>query len=65
MGVEYLRYLASKWVFLATAIAAAIVTSLLGSALVTKQYTATSTLLIEPGAGFDPRAATEIGRAHV
>ena len=65
MGVEYLRYLASKWVFLATAIAAAIVTSLLGSAIVTKQYTATATLLIEPGAGFDPRAATAVSAMYL
>jgi uncharacterized protein involved in exopolysaccharide biosynthesis len=62
---EYLRYLRARWRFLAVTCGVALAISLAVSLLTTNRYTATASILIEPPAVNDPRAATAISPVYL
>jgi uncharacterized protein involved in exopolysaccharide biosynthesis len=57
---QYLSHVRSRWRLPAVMTGAAILVALIVSLLMTKQYTARVTLVIEPPAGADARAATAV-----
>jgi len=62
---EYIDYLRKRWRVVATAAGVALVLSLASSLLLTKRYTATSTIVIEPPGGSDVRAATAVSPVYL
>ena len=62
---EVLVYLGTRWRFLAIACGAAIVLSFAASLLMTKQYTATVSIAIDPPAGNDARASGAISPIYL
>ena len=59
------HYLFTRWRFLAIACGTALVLSIAVSLLMTRQYTATVSIVIDPPAGSDPRAATAISPIYL
>ena len=62
---EYLGYLKQRWSFVAKAVIAAVVLTLIAGWLMTPTYTATATMVIEPPAGSDPRASTAVSAVYL
>jgi capsular polysaccharide biosynthesis protein len=58
-------YLFTRWRFLAIACGTALVLSIVISMVMTRQYTATVSIVIDPPAGSDPRAATAISPIYL
>ena len=64
-AVAYVHYLRHRWRFIATACATAVTVTLLLSLLLSKRYTATSSILIEAPAGNDVRTATAVSPVYL
>jgi len=64
-GVEFVRYAWRHRHVPAIACTVAVVAAAILSFLVTQRYTATATILIEPPAGNDPRAATAVSTVYL
>jgi succinoglycan biosynthesis transport protein ExoP len=62
---EYLGYLRTRWMFIASCCAIAGVLAASISLLLPKQYTATASVLIDAPAGNDPRAATAVSPVYL
>src|SRR5271165_4011190 len=62
--IEYLEYLRKRWKFAAVAVALAGTVAAVACLLVTKQYTAAATLVIEPP-GSDQRSATAVSAIYL
>jgi len=62
--VDYLQYLRARWKIPAGTVALAILVAVAICLLLTKQYTATATLVIEPQ-GIDPRAAIAVSPIYL
>lgn len=62
---ELINYLCMRWRFLAIACATALVGALVISLAMTRQYTATVSIVIDPPASSDPRAATAISPIYL
>lgn len=62
---EYLQYLTSRWWHCLAACAAAAAIAFAGSSLIGRKYSATATILIQPGAGADPRASINVSPAYI
>jgi capsular polysaccharide biosynthesis protein len=63
--LEFARFVRSQWRLFATACGIAVVLAAAVSFLLPRRYTATATLLIEPPAGNDPRAATVLSPIYL
>jgi capsular polysaccharide biosynthesis protein len=59
------HYLFTRWRFLAIACGTALVLSIVVSLFMTRQYTATVSIVIDPPAGSDPRASTAISPIYL
>jgi polysaccharide biosynthesis transport protein len=64
-ALEYVLYLRKRWRFSAIAVAVAGLLALGISLLLPKQYTSTSSILIEPPSGSDPRTFTAISPIYL
>jgi uncharacterized protein involved in exopolysaccharide biosynthesis len=64
-GEELFNYLCTRWRFLAIACATAFILSIAISLLMTREYTATVSIVIDPPASSDPRAATAISPIYL
>jgi uncharacterized protein involved in exopolysaccharide biosynthesis len=64
-GYLYLKHLRARWKVGLTAILAAAAISLAAGLLSPSKYTATVSLVIEPPAGGDPRAATAVSQIYL
>ena len=64
-AVEFGRYLQTRWRFTAIACGVALFLAVVISLLTPKRYTSTASLLIDPPAGNDPRAATAVSPAYL
>ena len=62
---EYIDFLRARWRFPAFACGLAIVVALAVGFLLSKKYTATATILIDPPAGGDPRIATAVSTVYL
>jgi uncharacterized protein involved in exopolysaccharide biosynthesis len=62
---EYLDYLRRRWKFIAAVCAGAGVLALTVSLLLPREFTATATLVIDPPAGNDPRAAVTVSPVYL
>jgi uncharacterized protein involved in exopolysaccharide biosynthesis len=62
---EYLRYLRSRWRFLAVAGAASALAALAISLLLSNKYTACARILIDPPAGLDSRSAMAVSPTYL
>ena len=62
---DFLEYARSRWRFIAVACAVAVVLALGGALLLPRRYTAVTTILIQPPAGNDPRAATAVSPVYL
>jgi len=62
---RYIRYLRLRWVWIAVSAGVAVVLAAGISLLLTRQYTATARILIEPPAGGDPRSATALSPVYL
>ncbi len=62
---QYLNYLRARWRLPGAVVVAAITVSLIVSLLLPKQYTAHVSMVIEPPAGSDPRAATAVSPIYL
>ncbi len=63
-GYQYLRHLRRRSRFILIVSAAAGLLALIGSLFLTKQYTATATIVIDPPAGNDPRQFTAVSPVY-
>jgi uncharacterized protein involved in exopolysaccharide biosynthesis len=63
--VEYLNFVASRWKLAAVCCGTALVVAGLVCVLTPNQYTATTTLLIEPAAASDPRSGTTVSPIYL
>jgi uncharacterized protein involved in exopolysaccharide biosynthesis len=61
----YIRYVRSRWRFVALAFLAALTAAAAISLALPRQYTATARIVIEPPAGADPRAATAVSPIYL
>jgi uncharacterized protein involved in exopolysaccharide biosynthesis len=59
------RYVGDRWLVFTIACGAAVVLATLISVALPKRYTATASILIEPPAGNDPRAATAVSPVYL
>jgi uncharacterized protein involved in exopolysaccharide biosynthesis len=64
-GIQFTRYIGRRWRVIATCCTTAVVITALTCLLMPKQYTATASVLIEPPAGNDPRAATAVSPVYL
>jgi uncharacterized protein involved in exopolysaccharide biosynthesis len=64
-ALEFLSHLRARWKFMAGTAAAAVILTLIASWLLPERYTSTATLVIEPPAGSDPRAATAVSAVYL
>jgi capsular polysaccharide biosynthesis protein len=64
-GLEFARYLRRRWALIAISCATAVVVAGAVSLLLPARYTATSSILIEPPGGNDPRAATAVSTVYL
>jgi tyrosine-protein kinase Etk/Wzc len=62
---EYVEYLRRRWRVIAAACIAAALISFAVSLLITKRYTATASLVIEPPGGSDARGATAVSAVYL
>ena len=63
--LEYLNFLATRWKFAAICVGTALAVAAAVCALTPNQYTATATLMIEPAAASDPRAAAAVSPIYL
>ncbi len=63
--LSFASYLVARWRLVAITCVFAVSAAGIASSLMTKTYTATASLLIEPPAGNDPRGATAISPVYV
>lgn len=63
--LAFSAYLRRRWTFLALSVLVALGLALVGSMALSKRYTATASVLIEPPAGNDPRAATAVSPVYL
>ncbi len=64
-AIEFALYLRARWRVVAICCASALVLAGVAGALLPKRYTATATLIIEPSAGMDPRAAMAVSPVYL
>src|SRR5229473_3857330 len=64
-GLEFTEYLRSHWLVIAGSITVALVLAGTGSFLLPERYTATTSVVIEPPAGNDPRGATAVSTVYL
>src|SRR3954469_12901436 len=64
-ALEFAAYIHTRWRSILICCAAAVVLSLIGSLFLPKRYTATASLMIQPPAGLDPRAATAVSPVYL
>ena len=64
-ALSFARYARGQWLVFAISCGAAVVLATLISLALPKQYTATASILIEPPAGNDPRAATAVSPVYL
>ncbi len=64
-GYLYLKHIRSRWKVVGGALATAAIVSLGAALLSPNRYTATVSLVIEPPAGGDPRAATAVSQVYL
>jgi uncharacterized protein involved in exopolysaccharide biosynthesis len=64
-GLQFLTYLRRRWIAIAAACGTAVVLAGVVSLVVSPRYTATASILIEPPAGNDPRAATSVSPVYL
>jgi uncharacterized protein involved in exopolysaccharide biosynthesis len=64
-GNQYFQYLLRRWRFIVSVCAIALVLALVISLVLPKSYTATSSLLIEPPAGNDPRTSIAVSPVYL
>jgi capsular polysaccharide biosynthesis protein len=64
-GLVYLNYVRARWRVVALSCLLAIVLAAAVSLLVTRQYTATARIVIEPPAGADPRSAMAVSPIYL
>lgn len=64
-GLVYLNYVRTRWRVVALSCLLAIVLAAAVSLLVTRQYTATARIVIEPPAGADPRSAMAVSPIYL
>ncbi len=64
-AIDFAVYLRSRWRFVAISCAVALTLAGLTSVLLPKRYTATATLIIQPPAGLDPRAALAVSPVYL
>lgn len=64
-AVRYLRYVASQWMTIGVACLVALLLALGVSLMLTKRYTSTASILIEPPAGSDPRTLTAVSPVYL
>ncbi|MBL8292232.1 MAG: hypothetical protein JNN08_10370 [Bryobacterales bacterium] len=64
-ALEYVVYLRRRWLFVAVACVSAGLAATVGSLLLPRRYTSTSSILIEPPAGTDPRTLTAISPIYL
>jgi tyrosine-protein kinase Etk/Wzc len=62
---EYVDFLRARWKFVGLACGFAIMAALATGFLLTKRYTATATILIDPPAGGDPRIAAAVSTVYL
>jgi tyrosine-protein kinase Etk/Wzc len=62
---EYIDFIGARWKFLGLACGFAIVAALATGLLLTKRYTATAFILIDPPSGGDPRIATAVSTVYL
>jgi uncharacterized protein involved in exopolysaccharide biosynthesis len=62
---RYISYLRSRWRFIATCCAVALMFAITASVLARKQYTATARVVIEPPAGTDLRSAMAVSPIYL
>ncbi len=62
---EYFRYLRQRWWYSALACGASVTLALLGCALLTKQYSATASILIDPPPSSDVRTAVAVSPVYL
>ena len=63
--LQFSAYLRRRWTFVAISVLAGAALALVGSMAITKRYSATASILIEPPAGNDPRAATAVSPVYL
>jgi capsular polysaccharide biosynthesis protein len=64
-AIEFALYLRARWRVVAISCASALVLAGVASAAMPRRYTATATLIIEPSAGMDPRAAMAVSPVYL
>jgi capsular polysaccharide biosynthesis protein len=64
-AIEFFGYAQRNWRIPALCCGTAVLLALVASALLPKRYTATASVLIEPPAGNDPRAATAVSPVYL
>ena len=62
---RYISYIASRWRLIAASCAIAVCLALGASLIMTRQYTATSRIVIEPPAGSDPRGSIAVSPIYL
>jgi uncharacterized protein involved in exopolysaccharide biosynthesis len=64
-GIQFTNYVGRHWLVIAICCTTAIAVTAVTCLLVTKRYTATASVLIEPPAGNDPRGATAVSPVYL
>ena len=64
-ALSFARYARGQWLVFTISCGAAVVLAMLISVALPKRYTATASILIEPPAGNDPRAATAVSPVYL
>ena len=64
-AVDFAIYLRARWRLVAICCASALVLAGITGAMLPKRYTATATLIIDPSAGMDPRAAQAVSPVYL
>ena len=64
-ALSFVRYARGQWLVFAISCVAAVVLATLITRTLPKRYTATASILIEPPAGNDPRAATAVSPVYL
>ena len=62
---EYIDFFRARWKFIGTACGCAILAAFVIALVLPNRYTATSTILIDPPAGGDPRIATAVSTVYL
>ncbi|HXS94218.1 MAG TPA: Wzz/FepE/Etk N-terminal domain-containing protein [Candidatus Limnocylindrales bacterium] len=62
---RYIRYAGQRWKFVLTSCAVAIALAVVASLLMTREYTATARIVIEPPAGTDQRSAMAVSPIYL